>query len=134
MRGTIYRALARVVAVVGVLAGVVLALGMSCPHSMTAVMATEHVAASGMAIGTTQDYTAAVAMASARDGLPHCPSQHGVLGACLTFIVAAIAVFARRRTGALRIFVPISMSRRPTVIRTAGLRAPSLAELCLLRT
>lgn len=54
--------LARLVVVVGVLAGLVLAHGVQCTDGMTA-MAIEHVANSGMAVGFAQDGAAPAAMA-----------------------------------------------------------------------
>lgn len=159
--------LARLVAVVGVLAGLVLANGVYCTDGMIATMATEHVASSGMAVGTAQDRTAPAAkvrverhssdhltaaepthrvtavcavpgaagvLAFAGQGSPGAPGQGGVLAACLAFIVAVVAVIVGLRPGWLRVFVAVLMSGPATVIRIVQSRAPSLAELCLLRT
>ncbi|MGH3927062.1 MAG: hypothetical protein ACRDTT_30045 [Pseudonocardiaceae bacterium] len=171
MRGTTRRVqaargyLARPVAVVGVLAGLVLGNGVQCTDDMTA-MAIEHVASSGMAVGAAQDDAAPAAKARveryfsdqataaeptlqitavcvvpgaaavsplAGDGSPGSPGQGGVL-ACLAFIVAVVAVIVGLRPPWLRTFVLVLMPRRAAVIRTVHPRAPSLAELCLLRT
>lgn len=70
----------------------------------------------------------------AGDGSPGSPGQGGMLAACLAFIVAVVAVIVGLRPPWLRTFVPVLMSRRAVVVRTVHPRAPSLAELCLLRT
>ncbi len=70
----------------------------------------------------------------AGDGSPGFPGRGGVLAACLAFIVAVLAVILGLRPPWLRIFVLLLMPRRPAVIRTVRPQAPSLAELCLLRT
>ncbi len=77
---------------------------------------------------------AAGVLAFAGDGSPGAPGQGGVLAACLAFIVAVMAIIVGLRPGWLRVFVAVLMSGPATVIRIVQSRAPSLAELCLLRT
>ncbi len=158
---------ARLVVVVGVLVGLALGHGVQCTDGMIAALAVEHVASSGMAVGSAQDGAAPAAMAgverhspddvTAADAahqvtavsvLPGAAAvsplagdgqfgSHGLCGglaACLAFIVAAVAVIVGLRPPWLRIFAPALMSRRAAVIRAVHSRAPSLAELCLLRT
>ncbi len=159
--------LARLVAVVGVLAGLVLANGVQCTDGMNA-MAIEHVTSSGMAVGAAQDGAvpavqarverhssdyvtaaepthqvtavsvvpgAAGVLAFAGHGSPGFPGQGGLLAACMAFIVAVVAVIVGLRPARLRIIVAVLVSGPGRgVIRVVHLRAPSLAELCLLRT
>lgn len=63
------------------------------------------------------------------------PGLGGGLVACLAFIVAVAAVMVGLPHAWLPIFGPVLMSGRGhRLIRTVAPRAPSLAELCLLRT
>lgn len=156
--------LARLVVVVGVLAGLVFAHGLQCTDGMTA-MAIKQVATSGMALSAAQDGAAPAVMAGvashspddvAAAGAAHqvaavagaagvfalvgerSPGSHGlggVLAACLVFIVAVVAMIVGLRPSLLRIFVAVLMfGRGRRVIRVVAPRSPSLAELCLLRT
>ena len=153
--------LARLVVVVGVLAGLVFTHGVRCTDGMTA-MAVKQVASSGMALGAAQDGAAPVVMAGAAGHSPDdvtaagaatavaggagviavvgdsSPGSHGLggmLAACLVFIVAVVAVSVGLRPCLLRIFVAVVMfGRGRRVIRVVAPRAPRLAELCLLRT
>lgn len=132
--------LARFVVMVGVLAGLALANGVRCADGMTAIMATGHVASSGMVVLAVQDGAAPVAMAgverhclgdiTAADGhrvaAAHLVAgsisplagdgqfgSHGLGGglvACLIFIVAVLVVIVGLRPPWLRIFVPGLMS------------------------
>ncbi|MCA1696628.1 MAG: hypothetical protein LC749_18960, partial [Actinobacteria bacterium] len=68
-------------------------------------------------------------------GSPGSPGRGGGLMACLAFIVAVAAGMVGLRPAWLRIFGPVLRSGRGhQVTRTVTPRAPSLAELCLLRT
>jgi hypothetical protein len=128
-----------------VLAGLVLAHGVQCPGGMTA-MAIEQVASSAMVVGTAQDSAQQVTavrvvpdtaevLALAGPGSPGSPGLGGGLVACLAFIVAVAAVMVGLRPAWLRVFGPVLRSGRGhRVTRTAAPRAPSLADLCLLRT
>ncbi len=65
------------------------------------------------------------------------PGSHGLgdmLATCLAFIVAVVAAVVALRPTGLRSVVRMLRSARVAVVRTALPRAPSLAELCLLRT
>jgi hypothetical protein len=74
-------------------------------------------------------------LALAGPGSPGSPGLGGGLVACLAFIVAVAAVMVGLRPAWLRVFGPVLRSGRGhRVTRTAAPRAPSLAELCLLRT
>ncbi|MGH4016122.1 MAG: hypothetical protein ACRDSL_19805 [Pseudonocardiaceae bacterium] len=156
--------LARLVAVAAVLAGLALAHGLQCTDGMTAAMhaapgasmavgtaqdcgspAAAMAAVDGyvperVAPADTSDRLTALctvpggAVALAGDNTPGSRGLGGVLATCLAFIVAVVAaVVALRPTGPRRI-VRMLRSVRLAVNRAALLRAPSLAELCLLRT
>jgi hypothetical protein len=58
----------------------------------------------------------------------------GVLMTCLAFIVAVFAVAVWLRPAGLHRIVRMARSVRAVVIRAVQPRAPSLEELCLLRT
>jgi hypothetical protein len=74
-------------------------------------------------------------LALAAPGSPGLPGLGGGLVACLAFIVAVAAVMVGLRPSWLRIFGLVLRSKRGHgVTRTAAPLAPSLAELCLLRT
>jgi hypothetical protein len=74
-------------------------------------------------------------LALAAPGSPSLPGLGGGLVACLAFIVAVAAAMVGLRPAWLRTFGLVLRSERGHgVTRTAAPRAPSLAELCLLRT
>lgn len=156
--------LARLVVAVGVLAGVVFAHGVQCTDGMSAMaikqVASSSTALGAVQDGAVVAVMAGVAGHSPGDlaaaGAAHqvtavpgeagvmalvgdsSPGSHGlgdVLAACLVFIVAVVAVSVGLRPSLLRIFVAVLMfGRGRRVIRVVAPRAPSLAELCLLRT
>lgn len=156
--------LARLVVVVGVLAGLVFAHGVQCTDGMTA-MPIEQGASWGMVVGAAQDGAVPAVLAGVKRHSPddvtatdsahqitavpsaagvfalggdRSPGSHGlggVMTACLACIVAVVAVIVGLRPSLLRIFVPVLTSGfGRRVIRTVPPRAPSLAELCLLLT
>jgi hypothetical protein len=135
--------LVRLVAVLAVLAGLALAVGLQCTDGMAGAMP---ISAAGVSIEcgapATMDGSAAHQMAdecpagtaahvpdtSNFDGLGH------VLATCLAFIVAVAAAVVSLRPGGLRGVVRVVRSLRVVAMRAVQPRAPSLAELCLLRT
>ncbi|MEU0470700.1 hypothetical protein ABZ215_42465 [Amycolatopsis sp. NPDC006131] len=156
--------LARLVAVVAVLAGLVLAHGLQCNDGMTVMHAAS---GASMAADATHDCGAAAVTAAAVDvvspeSIPpveasqrladRCTASHtravvlaagsspgshglgGLLATCLAFIVAVVAALVGLRPTGLRGIVPMLRSARVAMMRAALPRAPSLAELCLLRT
>lgn len=145
---------ARLVVAVAVFLGLALAVGFQCASGMaTAASAPQRCAAQvpmasapgvsperaePMVIGP-QVAAACVAPvaaggAGAGDGSPGSQGLGGVLMICLTFIVAVVAAVAGLRPTGPRSVVRMVRSAPVLVIRVIQPRAPSLAELCLLRT
>jgi peptidoglycan/LPS O-acetylase OafA/YrhL len=149
--------LARLVAVLAVLAGLVLLHSPHCTDGMTAM---PHLAASvgsgtstaaascgssatmtepGSQPATTADQLAAVCPA-AGVGAVAAGSSHGsdgmggLLATCLAFIVAVLAALLGVRPSRQQIGLVARLSDYATRIRAVVPRAPSLAELCVLRT
>ncbi|MDQ2883532.1 MAG: hypothetical protein M3Y48_20825 [Actinomycetota bacterium] len=146
------------------LAGLVLAHGVQCPGGMTAmsieqvasstmvVGAAQDSAAPTVMAGAEHHFPDTVIGADAAQQVtavrvvpdtagPLSLAGHGSSGpsgglmACLAFIVAVAAGMVGLRPAWLRIFGPVLRSGRGhQVTRTVTPRAPSLAELCLLRT
>jgi hypothetical protein len=135
--------LARLAAVLAVLAGLVLAVGLQCTDGSMAAMPmnaasvsmkcgvpatmegpAEHWMTNACPAGT----AAHVLGTSDFDGLG------GVLATCLAFIVAVAAAVVSFRPGGLHGVVRMVRSLRVVAMRAVQPRAPSLAELCLLRT
>lgn len=134
--------LARFFAVFAVLAGLVLAHGVQCAEGMSvmhdargATMVAGVAMECGAPTATVADACTAAdpvgAVTPAGDGSP---GLGGVLATCLAFIVAVVAAIAGLRPTEFRHVVRICRATRAAVLRTALPRAPSLAELCLLRT
>jgi hypothetical protein len=99
------------------------------PDTVTATDGAQQVTA----VRVVPDTAGVVALAG--PGSPGSSGRGGGLVACLAFIVAVAAVMVGLRPVWLRIFGPVLRSERGhRVTRTAAPRAPSLAELCLLRT
>ncbi|MCA1693899.1 MAG: hypothetical protein LC749_03750 [Actinobacteria bacterium] len=156
--------LARLIVAVGVLAGLVLAHGVQCSGGMTAMATEQvassgmvvgaaqdsaaptvmaevehHVPDAVIAADAAQQVTAVRVVPDTAGALalagPSSPGLGGGLVACLAFIVAVAAVMVGLRPAWLRIFGPVLRSGGGhQVTRPAAPRAPSLAELCLLRT
>jgi hypothetical protein len=144
---------ARLVAVLAVFAGLAVAVGMQCTDGM-AVMPMAHGADSApMACGSPASTATAhervapadngpltvacaapgVAAAYAESEAPGTGGLGGLLATCLAFLVAVVTLVASLRSAGLR-SVPVMVgSARVRLIRTLRPRAPSLAELCLLR-
>jgi hypothetical protein len=138
--------LARLVAVVAVLAGVVLAQGLQCAGGMSGM----HVA-SGMtcshpvAMDSVDGHFTQETVTSTEAGqLPtsgcavadsHLDSDGlgGVLAACLAYLVAVVAAMTGLRPIMPQRVDRLRFAHAPTIRRVLS-RAPSLAELCLLRT
>jgi len=120
-----------------VLTGLVLLLGAHC----TDRMATHGGGASpGTGIGVQQDYAAPVAAYEegtlARTGVdsPGSGDMGGVLTTCLVVIALVLTAIAGLRPAGLRIVMPLPTASCGTSALASTLRAPSLAELCVLRT
>ncbi|MFI7676315.1 hypothetical protein [Actinophytocola sp. NPDC049390] len=151
--------LARLVAVLAVLAGLAVAVGLQCTDGMAMPMAhgatsagasapcgsqadmtASHPEASGMPADTGQLAAAcpvlgaAVALANADEGSSRSGGLGGVLATCLAFILAVVAAMAVLRPSHFRGVVRMLRPARVAVTRALRPQAPSLAELCLLRT
>jgi len=133
--------LVRLLAVVAVLVGLALTHGFQCTDDMTTMYGRPGVSSS-MAEDVAQDAHAADRMIPAdtgalglvEGGSPGPRGLGGVLATCLAFIVAVVAgVLGLRRAG-LGSVVGILQSAGVVAIRVVVPRAPSLAELCVLRT
>ena len=99
------------------------------PDAVIAADADEQVTA----VRVVPDTAGVVALAG--PGSPGSSGLGGGLVACVAFIVAVAAVMVGLRPAWLGIFGPVLRSERGhRVTRTAAPRAPSLAELCSLRT
>jgi hypothetical protein len=112
----------RFVAALAVLAGLSLVVGLQCTEGMSMSVTVHCDASAGHE---------AVDMCGAEtthDGVGD------VLMTCLAFIVAVIAVAVWLRPVALHGAVRMARSARAVVLRAVERRAPSLEELCLLRT
>ncbi len=149
--------LARFVAVLVVLAGVALAVGLQCADGIAIPMAHAASADAAMACGSpaavasspVPEHVASVdsgqltAVCAAtgtagffvlvQGGSPDSGGVGGVLAACLAFILAVVAAVAALRPGPLRGVGQLLRPARVAVSRAVRPRAPSLAELCLLR-
>jgi hypothetical protein len=152
--------LARLVAVLAVLAGLVL---LHSPHCTDGMSALPHLAASvgsgtasatascgssarmleaGSQPATMVDQLAAVCpvVGAAGVGTVAAGSSHGadgmggLLATCLAFIVAVLATLLGVRPSWQQVGLVARLSERAARIRAVVPRAPSLAELCLLRT
>jgi hypothetical protein len=148
--------LARLVAMVAVLAGLALAHGLQCTDGMTVMPAGP---GTGMPVGVHGDGASAIAridgvsmngvapvdtdqrhpdghpavFVPAGDSTPGSTGLGGVLAACLAIIVAVVVAAAGSRPTGFRIVVRMLRSVRVPVASTALPRAPSLSALCLLR-
>jgi hypothetical protein len=144
------RSLARLVAVVAVLASLTLAHGFPCTEDMATAMSTN----SGMSTSAAQhsdvpatiatdssgDLTALstvpVAMgvfASAYEDALDSTGLGGVLATCLVFILVVVAAVVALRPSRLQGIVRMLRPARVAVKRAVRPRALSLAELCVLR-
>ncbi|WP_157367715.1 hypothetical protein [Alloactinosynnema sp. L-07] len=151
--------LARLVAVVAVLAGLALAVGLQCTDGMAmpmahpatsaaagtgcglpATMATDHglghvvPADIGLPSGACPAPNMAATFAFARDDASGTHDLGGMLATCLAFLIAAVTAVAVLRPAVVRGVVRVLPPVRVAVVRAVRPRAPSLAELCLLRT
>lgn len=148
--------LARLVAVLAVLAGLVLLHSPHCTDGMTAMPHLATSAGSGTATaaiscGSSATMTEAgsqpatmahqlAAVCPAVAGVVAAGSSHGsdgmggLLATCLAFIVAVLATLLGLRPSWQQVALIARLSERVTRIRAVVPRAPSLAELCLLRT
>jgi hypothetical protein len=142
--------LARLVAVVAVLAGVVLVQGLQCAGGMSGMhvasgMTCSHPVAMDSVDGhfTQETVTSAEAdqlptsgcavASGATDSHLDSDGLGGVLAACLAYLVAVVAAMTGLRPIMLRCVDRLRFVHAPTIRRVLS-RAPSLAELCLLRT
>lgn len=130
----------RLVAVVAVLAGVLLALGLRCTDGMMAEMPMVH-GTNSMVVGAKQDGAHLAAMAAGASLLAHVEASSpassgmgGVLATCVALLVMVLVAVAGLRPAWLRIFVQARAPGRVAMICAIGLRAPGLAQLCVLRT
>lgn len=138
--------LARLVAVVAVLAGVAVLPWPQCPDGMIVdAVYLDQGASPAMAVAGVNDHpqdTAALCTAHSASGAPARVADSsggsgdvgGVLATCLTFLVAVLAVIAGLSPCWLRSFVRLHAPRPGARVCTIGLRAPSLAQLRVLRT
>jgi hypothetical protein len=135
--------LVRLVVVVAVLTGLVLTLGLQCTDGMSTGMHTS--LGTSTALDTRShggdfavDARAAVAhadlLASPMTGSSDSRDTGGLLATCLAFIIAvAAAVVVLRPTG-WATTVRLLDTMRGAVVRAVVPWAPSLAQLCVLRT
>lgn len=151
--------LARLVAVLAVLAGLAVVVGLQCTDGMAMAMA--HGATSATAAMTCGAPAAmaaspaperlvpaddsrltaacaapstAAAFAFAKDESSGSGGLGGMLATCLAFLVAVVGAVAALRPAGMRSVMMTLRSARVVVIRAIRPRTPSLAELCLLRT
>jgi hypothetical protein len=112
--------LVRFVAALAVLAGLALVVGLQCSEGMPMSVTTHCDASAGhedmCAADTTHD------------------DVGGALMTCLAFIAAVFAVAVWLRPVGLQRIVRLIRSLRAVVFRAVEPRAPSLEQLCLLRT
>ena len=150
--------LARLVAVVAVLAGLALAVGLQCTDGMAmpmahaatsataatdcgppATMAADHRPGHVVPADTGPPPAACPALdmagtfASAHDGASGTHDLGGLLATCLAFLIAAVTAVAVLRPAVVRGVVRMLPPVRVAVIRAVRPRAPNLAELCVLR-
>ncbi|MFJ8814827.1 DUF6153 family protein [Amycolatopsis thermoflava] len=140
--------LARLVAVLAVLAGLVL---LHSPHCTDGMSAMPHLSASAGSATMTDAGSQPAAMVGQFSAV--CPaieaegagvvavgSSHGsdgmggLLATCLAFIVAVLATLLGLRPSWRAVGLMARLPERVARIRAVLPRAPSLAELCLLRT
>lgn len=134
----------RLVAVVAVIAGLVLLQAPRCTDGMVAGMSMAAGASPAMIVGTSHDDGAPLAI----DGVPGHPQDAAavaadesgsggmgsVLATCLAFLVLVLVAVAGLASGGLRAVVRVRPAGLVAMVRTIPLRAPSLAQLCVLRT
>jgi hypothetical protein len=127
--------LVRLLVVVAVLTGLVLTLGLQCTDGMGSgthvAMGMSTTADGGTSAMDVGEPSMAVVVA---DGAPGSHDLGSLLAACLVFIVAVAAAVAVFRPARLAGFVRLFDVARGTVVRAVEQRAPSLAQLCVLRT
>lgn len=150
--------LVRLVAVLAVLAGVALAVGLQCTDGMAMPMAHGVSADTAMACSSSSSamaethvpervtsadsggLTAACPAAGAElfvlaeNGSPSSGGMGGVLATCLAFILAVVVAVASLRPGPSWGVVRLLRAARAMATRAVRPLSPSLAELCLLRT
>ena len=128
----------RLVAVIAVLVGLALLHSPRCADGMIATGSMAHSGGSGMAAGGVQGCADPVAAANTpvRTGnsLPGAGDMGGILATCLTFLVMVLVAISVLCPAWLRIVVTRRVPERRAMIRPIWLQAPSLAELCVLRT
>ncbi|HEY8455380.1 MAG TPA: hypothetical protein VIL34_07285 [Actinopolymorphaceae bacterium] len=152
--------LVRLVAVLAVLAGVALAVGLQCTDGMAmpmahgasadaamacssspSAMAERHVPervtsadSGGLTAAACPTPGAAESFVLAENGSPGSGGMGGVLATCLAFILAVVVAVASLRPGPSWGVVRLLRPARAVATRAVQPLAPSLAELCLLRT
>lgn len=104
------------------------------PTTMAASPADRRMAPADTDLLTATSSAPVAAFAVAPDDSPSSSGLGGVLATCLAFILAVVAAVATLRPGRLRSVARLLRPARATVIRALRPRAPSLAELCVLRT
>lgn len=133
------RHLARLVAVLAVLAGLAVSHGLQCADGMVTAMPVAHTSAPN-AEAHVEDGPMLAAQLGAAAATPadsHQPDPAdlgGVLAACLTLVVAVVVVIAGLLPGRVRCRVVSPATVVAALVRAAAPRSLSLAELCLLRT
>jgi hypothetical protein len=140
--------LARLVAVLAVLAGLGYAVGLQCTGGMTTDMVMAHgttstdtvvACQSPLATSNTVEHAdtrqcPAPVFAVAADDSSSFDGLGGVLATCLAFLIAVVAAVATLRPGHLRGVGGMSRPVRMTVLRAGRPQPLTLAELCVLRT
>lgn len=135
--------LARLVAVLAVLAGVAFAVGLQCTEGMAMPMAhgmgqvETHIACDFAASheGSSTEMRVAAAPCAAESGgmLDH-QGLGGTLATCLALLFAVVAAVAALPPSRLRRLMTASRRVRVVVAPAVWSRTPRLEELCLLRT
>lgn len=128
--------LARLVAVVAVLAGLVLTHGLPCADGATGTHAAGTTCGHVRPADGLTDAAAPVPVSAcaAPAGALDAGGFGGVLATCLAFVMAVVAAATGLRPARLWNAGRAVRSARAALARTVLPRAPSLAALCLLRT
>ncbi|WP_148311627.1 DUF6153 family protein [Amycolatopsis japonica] len=135
---TVRGQLARLVAVLAVLAGVAFAAGLQCTEGMAMPMAHDmghaetRIACDSLA-SSAETRVAAPCAAESGGMLDH-QGLGGTLATCLAFLFAVVAAVAALPPSRLRGLVTAFRRVRVVASPVIWSRAPKLEELCLLRT
>ncbi|OLZ50182.1 hypothetical protein BS330_29375 [Amycolatopsis keratiniphila subsp. nogabecina] len=136
--------LARLVAVLAVLAGVAFAAGLQCTEGMAMPMAHDmgqaetQIAGDSAVVaashgGSSPEMQVATPYAAESGGTLGHQGLGGTLATCLAFLFAVVAAVAALPPSRLRCLVTASRRVRVVVTTAVRSRTPRLEELCLLR-